>query len=156
MSRSDGGPEEQWMDRNDAVTALMELGILEPLATALIRHGGRCAYCGRSVVGRRLSYACVQTDHLLPRIDFPDLVTHRDNWVLSCSVCNLAKRDWIPDMMEMRGPRHVRTRNAVELLENEADRSYLIGMAKSFVHRQTKHGKWERDWREARRIVRGL
>ena len=84
------------MDGNEAVSALKGLGIRDSFAVALIRHGGRCAYCGRDLVGERLSYASARTDHLLPKGQFPDLANHKDNWVLSCSVCNGAKRDWFP------------------------------------------------------------
>ena len=143
------------MDRIEAVSALKNLGIWDPLAVALIRHGGRCAYCGRDLVGKRLAYACAQTDHLLPRSKFPDLANHPDNWVLSCSVCNGAKRDWVPDIAEMRGPVRVRTRNAAVRLENEADRSDLIERAKSFIRRKSSYPRWQREWKAVRRIVRG-
>ena len=143
------------MDSNEAVAALTNLGIWDPFAVALIRHDGRCAYCDRDLVGKRLAYACAQTDHLLPQSRFPDLADHPDNWVLSCSVCNGAKRDWVPDIAEMRGPVHVRTRNAKDRLENEADRSDLIVRARGFIRRRTNYMRWNRDWKAVRKIVRG-
>ena len=143
------------MDGNETVSALKDPGIRDSFAVALVRHGGRCAYRGRDLVGERLSYASAQTDRLLPKAHFPDLANHKDNWVLSCSVCNGAKRDWFPELPEMRGLRHMRTPKAAALLENEADRDDLIGRAKNHVRRQTNHGRWEREWKAVRKIVRG-
>ena len=58
-------------------------------------------------------------------------------------------------MPETRGPRHVQTRNAAALLENEADRDDLIVRAKGYIRRKTNHGRREREWKAVREIVRG-
>lgn len=140
------------MDGSEAVSALTGLGIWEPLAVALIRHGGRCAYCRRNLVGKRLSYACAQTDHLLPQAEFPELAGHRDNWVLSCSVCNLAGLGAGHAGDAGCAPRADSERGGV--LENEADRDDLVGRARSFIRRRTSYGRWEREWRAVRKMVR--
>ena len=67
-------------------------------ATALVRSGGRCEYCGRDLLRDRLGYGVATVDHLLPTSTCSEEVAECEyNWVYCCGFCNSTKHDWSPD-----------------------------------------------------------
>lgn len=81
---------------DEAITALEGAPLyFEPrTAAAYVNARGRCEYCGRELIDDRLAYACAQIDHLLPQGNFPYEITgKKENFVLSCLLCNGTKRD---------------------------------------------------------------
>ncbi len=83
------------MEKDEAIKLLIqELDFESRTAMAYVRAGGCCEYCGRELVFDRLAYACAEIDHLLPRAKYSEHITGKpENFVLSCSLCNGAKRD---------------------------------------------------------------
>lgn len=84
------------VDRNLVGRLCREAGIPEEWATALVRHRGACAYCGRNLLADPLGYVTAHVDRLLPPLRYPDYVDVRENGVLSCGLCIRTKRDWDP------------------------------------------------------------
>ena len=84
------------VDRNLVRRLCREGGIPEEWATALVRHRGACAYCGRNPLADPLGYVTAHVDRLLPPLRYPDYVDVRENGVLSCGLCIRTRRDWDP------------------------------------------------------------
>ena len=81
------------MTDDERITALIgEAHVSLSYATALVRAGGRCEYCGTDLLTNRLGYGVGEVDHLLPRTEYLEEVTETPaNWVLACSICNSIK-----------------------------------------------------------------
>ena len=85
------------MNNKRKIDRLVQSGLMyENTATAFVRAGGRCEYCGCDLLHDRLGYAVGEMDHLLPQAKHPQLADCRDNMVYSCRLCNGVKRDFNP------------------------------------------------------------
>ena len=74
-----------------------DCGLPRPRATALVRSGGRCEYCGRDLLRDRFGYGTGVVDHLLPASRCAgEAVECEFNWVLCCAMCSGAKDGWSP------------------------------------------------------------
>ena len=76
-------------DRQRVEALIAECHVYPAYATALVRAGGFCEYCGVDLLRDRLGYGVGQVDHLLPY--FSDVYETPANWVLACDVCNNIK-----------------------------------------------------------------
>lgn len=120
---------------------LMECLNFEPrTAFAYARARGHCEYCGCDLVFDRLHYACAQIDHLLPRSKNALAVYElKQNFVLSCSLCNGLKRE-APIL-------HDGEDAAEMLLKN---RTKLVQRARALIGERLKIA--DRDWERAKAI----
>ena len=84
------------MRNDEKIERLVALGWPRHIATAFVRAGGRCEYCGCDLLYDRLGYAVREMDHLLPQRHYPRLAEHPDNLIYSCRLCNGIKGDWDP------------------------------------------------------------
>jgi 5-methylcytosine-specific restriction endonuclease McrA len=109
-------------------------------AWLLKQHGPVCAYCGSSFAARTMTL-----DHVAPRRG-QKAYDRRDNLVLACRACNMAKRDLAP-LAFMLGLRS----RAANLLKYGAHLSHgLLELARSLVPddglssgaRNTDNAKW--------------
>lgn len=87
---------------------------LSLLTQLMIRHDGRCAYCGR-VVRRPRSWRVVEQPDSYPTIDhvLPTVLRGRhrlDNMVLACRGCNNLKGDFLVGEFLMLYPKGFMTR----------------------------------------------
>ncbi len=127
------------MTDDEKIGSLVQCGWHKHTATAFVRAGGRCEYCGPDLLHDRLGYAVGEMDHLLPRAQHPQLVDCPDNWILSCRLCNSVKRDWDPApglasepsrrIREGRKGVHLRTAGDVRprLAQGQEDHGWRLG-----------------------------
>lgn len=64
---------------------------------ASFRDGFKCAYCALDFLRDYDAYRSWDTDHILPKCDYPALVTNPLNLISACRVCNLIKGQWDPN-----------------------------------------------------------
>ena len=85
-------------NEDDKIERLMvDCGLVRAYATALVRSGGRCEYCGRDILGDRFGYGVSTLDHLIPTSKCSeDVAENESNWVFCCGMCNSTKHDWDP------------------------------------------------------------
>ncbi len=85
------------MNDEEKIENLMQYNLMSiDTATAFVRAGGRCEYCGCDLLYDRLRYAVGEIDHLLPQARHHQLADCLDNMVYSCRLCNGLKRDFDP------------------------------------------------------------
>ena len=90
--------ERMTNDDDDKIERLIEdCRLSRAFATAMVRAGGRCEYCGRDLLRDRFGYRVCTVDRLLPASKCSEEVAECEyNWVLCCTPCNSAKHDWFP------------------------------------------------------------
>lgn len=135
-------------------TLMEECRFAKSIATAYVRAGGRCEYCGRDLLRDRQGYASGALDHLLPK-STPDINPDQpQNWVLSCSLCNSVKRDHnvLPEarlLLEAEGLPDAERLPDAELARRmlSTRREKLIDLARQYIQGRMK--EYDDTWRLA-------
>ena len=122
------------------------MGWAEGIATAFVRAGGRCEYCGVDLLHDRLGYGVGELEHLLPKSKHPEVEHCPDNWVLSCHPCNVIKGRL--DVSQFRTTRRV-TPGFVR-----KNRRSLVTDARTHIYAKRAESH-DPEWLQARAIMDG-
>jgi len=109
-------------------------------AYAYVEFEGRCAFCGRDLIGTPDAYSIGTLDHILPKGKYPELSEDQRNKALSCLVCNHLKGNFDPlkhdeDPLEMvrEGKRALISRSTAAIREQEQRANENWKKAKAIV-----------------------
>ena len=58
----------------------------------------RCVYCGKDMLTDFDTFMTAQEEHLIPRSK--DGEDDQDNIIIACFVCNVLRKNWLPDGYE--------------------------------------------------------
>ena len=111
-------------------------------ARAYIDFEGRCAFCGRDLIGTPDAYSIGTIDHLLPKSRYPQLCDDEDNKALSCLICNGLKGG--SDVLH-------RDEDPIDMVRNRRDE--LIKRSTAAIKQRSK--KSLEDWKKVKAIVLG-
>lgn len=105
----------------------------------------RCEYCGRDILETFDLYRFSQTDHLLPRSRYPQLLKEETNLVVACHSCNNLKSTWDPNSKEP-----IVAKDVKKLAE--AERATLISRTKTHLE-ELRRAKGE-EFEAMRKLIR--
>lgn len=112
-------------------------------ATAFVRAGGRCEYCGYDLLYDRLKYAVGEMDHLLPKKQYPQLEHCHDNMIYSCRLCNLLKGVFDP------------AKSALTVDQLRIRRDELVQSARKYIYERRLEHDCDPAWLKVMKIMDG-
>ncbi len=132
-------------DREKIDKLITEHGYEANTARAYVEAKGKCTYCGKDLFENLQTYYAAEIDHILPKSKCPEVAELRENYTLSCNVCNRTKGK---ESVLKEGEK-----SFITMLTEH--RQELIDRVKERIKQKKQEKETEKTYDEVKKIIQG-